>query len=63
MVLIVLCFGVEFCAVCTLCTFSYFSYVRVTEWPPFGKWLLCSANDMFSYKYLIVNLFFPISVF
>ena len=46
-VLMVVCFVVEFCVVCTLCTFSYFSYVRVTEWPPFGKWLLCSAYDMF----------------
>ena len=33
---IVVCFGVEFCAVCTLCTFSYFIEVWVTEWPTFG---------------------------
>ena len=36
-VLIVLCFGVDFCAVWALCTFSYFSSVPVTEWPPIGE--------------------------
>ena len=37
MVINVLCFGVEFCAVLALCTFSYFSSVQVTEWPPIGE--------------------------
>ena len=36
-VLIVLCLGVDFCAVSTLCVFSYFSSVWVAEWPPFEK--------------------------
>ena len=36
----------------------------VTEWPSIGKIAAHSAYDMFSwYKYLIVNLVFPISVF
>ena len=38
--------------------------VKVTEWPPIGKIAAYSAYDMFSwYKYLIVSLFFPTSVF
>ena len=44
--------------------FHIFSYVQVTECPPIGKIAAHSAYDMSSwYKYLIVNLFFPISVF
>ena len=40
-----------------------FRYI-VTEWPLIGKIAAHSAYDMFSwYKYLIVNLVFPISVF
>ena len=36
----------------------------VTEWPPIVKIAAHSAYDMFScYKYLIVNLVFPTSVF
>ena len=38
--------------------------VKVTEWPPIGKIAAHSAYDMFSwYKYLIINLVFPTSVF
>ena len=41
-----------------------FCKVWVTEWPPIGKIAVHSAYDMFSwYKYLIVNLVFPTSVF
>ena len=44
--------------------FSHFSYVYVTEWPPIGKIAAHSAYDMFLwYKYLIVNLIFPTSIF
>ena len=36
----------------------------MTEWPPIGKIAAHSAYDVFSwYKYLIVNLVFPTSVF
>ena len=57
MVQIVLGFRVDFCAFCTLVT----SGNRVTAY-----WEIAahSANDMFSkYKYLLVNLVFPTSVF
>ena len=38
--------------------------VKVTEWPPIGKIAAHSAYELFSwYKYLIVSLFFPTSVF
>ena len=38
--------------------------VKVTEWPPIGKIAAHSAYEMFSwYKFLIVSLFFPTSVF
>ena len=38
--------------------------VKVTEWPPIGEIAAHLAYDMFSwYKYLIVNLIFPTSVF
>ena len=46
--LIVLCYGVDFCAVGALCTFSYFILDWVTEWPPIGKIAAHSAYDMFS---------------
>ena len=60
MVLTGLCFGVGFCAVSTLSMFSYFSLVLVT----IEKIAAHSAFDMFSkYKFLIVNLVFPISIF
>ena len=36
-VLTVLCFGVDFCAVWALCALSYFSSVQVTEWPSIGE--------------------------
>ena len=37
---------------------------RISEWPPIGKIAAHSAYDMFSlYKYLIVSLVFPTSVF
>ena len=40
------------------------SYIKLTVWPPIGKLAAHSAYDMFSkYKYLIVNLVFPTSVF
>ena len=42
----------------------YHILIKVTEWPPIGKIAAHSAYDMFSwYKYLIVNLVFPTSVF
>ena len=38
--------------------------VKVTEWPPIGKIAAHSAYEMFIwYKYLIVSLVFPSSVF
>ena len=38
--------------------------VKVTEWPPIGKIAAHSAYEMFSwYKYLLVSLVFPTSVF
>ena len=41
-----------------------FSLVQVTERSPIGEIVADSAYDMFSkYKYLIVSLVFPISVF
>ena len=44
--------------------FHIFSEVKVTEWPPIGKIAAHSAYDMVSwYKYLIVSLVFPTSVF
>ena len=44
--------------------FHIFSYVLVTEWPPIGKIAAPSAYGVFScYKFLIVGLFFPVSVF
>ena len=44
--------------------FHIFSTVKVTEWPPIGKIAAHSAYEMFSwYKYLIVSLVFPTSVF
>ena len=44
--------------------YHIFSYVKVTEWSPIGKIAAHSAYDMFSwYKYLIVNLGFPTSIF
>ena len=67
MVLLVSCFGVEFVFCLNLTCdvrFHSFIYVRVIEWPPIGKKASHSAYDMFSeYKYLIVNLVFPTSVF
>ena len=37
---------------------------KVTEWPPIEKIAAHSAYEMFSwYKYLIVSLVFPTSVF
>ena len=36
-VLIGLCFGVDFCSAYAACAFSYFNYVLVTEWPSIGK--------------------------
>ena len=47
-VLIVLCLGIDFCAVSNLCMFSYFGYVWVTVWPPIGKISVLSAYYMFS---------------
>ena len=39
-------------------------WVRAAEWPPIWEIAAHSAYDMFSnYKYLIVNLVFPTSVF
>ena len=59
-----LCFGVEFCAVCTFSMFSYLRLVLVTERPPIEKIAAHWTFDMFSkYKFLIVNLVFPISIF
>ena len=50
-----------FCVVGALCVFIFF---KVTEWPPIGKIAAHSAYELFSwYKYLIVSLFFPTSVF
>ena len=47
-----------------LLCFHIFSYVRVTEWPSFWKIAAYLAYNMFlHYKYLIVNLVFPTSVF
>ena len=38
--------------------------VKVTEWLPIGKLAAHAAYEMFSwYKYLIVSLVFPTSVF
>ena len=38
--------------------------VHVTEWPSIGEIAAHSTYDMFSwYKYLIVNLVFPTSIF
>ena len=66
MVLIVLCFGVEFlcCLSEPYVRFHIFSSVRVTERPPIGGIAAHSAYDMFSwYKYLSVILVFPIPRF
>ena len=39
-------------------------FIMVTEWPPIGKITAHLTYDIFSwYKYLIVNLVFPTSVF
>ena len=47
-----------------MCVFYIFNYVKVTERPPIGKIAAHSAYDMFLwYKYLIVGLVFPTSVF
>ena len=48
-----------------LAPYVYFHIlVKVTEWPPIGKIAAHSAYEMFSwYKYLIVSLVFPTSVF
>ena len=44
--------------------YIFLFYVRVTEWPLVGKIAAHSAYGVFSeYKYLIVNLVFPASVF
>ena len=44
--------------------YVFIFFVKVTEWSPIGKIAAHSAYDMFSwYKYLIVNLVFPTSVF
>ena len=44
--------------------YHIFSSVKITEWPSIGKIAAHSAYEMFSwYKYLIVSLFFPASVF
>ena len=44
--------------------FLIFSLVLVTGCPPIGKIAAYSAYDVFSwYKYLVVNLVFPTSVF
>ena len=44
--------------------FSYFYLSLANEWPPIGKIAAHSAYDMFSwYKYLIVSMAFPTSVF
>ena len=44
--------------------FHIFSWVGVTGWPPVGKIAAHSAYEMFSlYKYLLVSLVFPTSVF
>ena len=44
--------------------FHIFSSVKVTEWPTIRKIAAHSVYNMFSwYKYLIVSLFFPTSVF
>ena len=37
MVLVVLCFGVEFLCCLSLMYVFIFSSVRVTEWPPIGE--------------------------
>ena len=42
--------------------FHIFSKVKVIEWPPIWKIAAHSAYEMFS-CYLIVNWFFPTSVF
>ena len=44
--------------------FHIFIQVRVNEWPPIWEIAVHSAYNMFSkYKYLIVILVFPTSVF
>ena len=64
MVLIVICFDVDVCAVCSLCTFSYFFKSEYLSKAAH------SAYDMFSYmyvykqyKYLIVDFVFSTSAF
>ena len=47
-ILIVLCLGVDFCAVSTSCMFSCFAYVWVTEWPSIGKIAAHLAYYLFS---------------
>ena len=61
----ILCLGVEFlCCLHLMYVFIFFSSITVTEWSPIGKIAARSASDMFLYyKYLIVNLVFPTSVF
>ena len=62
MVLIVLCFRVEFLCCLRLepyVRFHILSLVRVTEWQPIGGIAAHSAYDMFSwYKYVSVILVF-----
>ena len=65
-VLFVLCLGVLniFVLLAPYVCFHIFSLVKVTDWPSIGKIAAHSAYEMFSwYKYLIVTLFFPTSVF
>ena len=63
-VLFVLCLGVLNIFVLLAPYVCFHILVKVTEWPPIGKIAAHSAYEMCSwYKYLIVGLFFPASVF
>ena len=62
--MIVVCIGVDVCAVCILGTFSYNFIVRVTEWPPIWKYLPTRLTICFlSISNLLSIHFFPTSVF
>ena len=65
------CVGSLFCVLvfkiflcCWRLMYVFIFLVKETEWPPIGKTAAHSAYEMFLwYKYLIVSLVFPTSVF